>query len=277
MFEGDILDFKEWIENKKKNQIKAEYITTCDIVDFLDAVKALIFPGYVNLCDDLSCYLDNATKEVIAKLDRLLTQIKKITDSKFENTHIITNFLSQIPNIDYLINTDIDALFDGDPAAKSKTEIIICYPGFTAIFTYRIAHVFYELGIEILPRALSEYAHSLTGIDIHPGAKIDEYFFIDHGTGIVIGETCEIGKHVKIYQGVTLGALSLKAGHKLIGTKRHPTIMDNVTIYSGASIFGGNTIIGKNTTIGSSAYITSSVEDNMTVTIKGQTKKKQVE
>jgi serine O-acetyltransferase len=206
------VDFKEWIENKKKNEIKNEYITRCDIVDFLDAVKALIFPGFVNLCDDLSCYLDNATKAVINKLDKLLTQVTKITNDKIENSEIITKFLSKIPDIDYLINTDIDAMFDGDPAAKSKTEIIICYPGFMAIFTYRVAHVFYELGINILPRALSEYAHSISGVDIHPGANIDEYFFIDHGTGIVIGETCVIGKHVKIYQGVTLGALSTKGG-----------------------------------------------------------------
>ena len=153
-------------------------------------------------------------------------------------------------------------------------EIIICYPGLKAIVTYRIAHILYDMNIPILPRALSEYAHSKTGIDIHPGAKIDESFFIDHGTGIVIGQTCEIGKRVKIYQGVTLGALSLRKGHELEGTKRHPTIMDDVTIYSGASIFGGETIIGKNTTVGSNAFITSSVEDNMTVTIKGQKEKK---
>ena len=138
---------------------------------------------------------------------------------------------------------------------------------------HRIAHALHLLGIPILPRALSEYAHSKTGIDIHPASTIGKYFFIDHGTGIVIGETCVIGEHVKIYQGVTLGALSLREGQKLKGTKRHPTIMDNVTIYSGASIFGGETIIGENTTIGSSAFITSSVESNMIVTIQGQKKK----
>jgi serine O-acetyltransferase len=130
------------------------------------------------------------------------------------------------------------------------------------------------MNIPILPRALSEYAHSKTGIDIHPGAKIGPYFFIDHGTGIVVGETTEIGSHVKIYQGVTLGALSLSKGHALNGSKRHPTICDNVTIYSGASIFGGNTIIGANSTIGSSAYIVSSVEEDTIVTIEGQVKKR---
>ena len=131
----------------------------------------------------------------------------------------------------------------------------------------------YLLNIPTLPRILTEFAHSKTGIDIHPGANIDSYFFIDHGTGIVIGETCVIGKHVKIYQGVTLGGLSLRKGRQLNGVKRHPTIMDNVTIYSGASIFGGDTIIGKGSTIGSSTFITESVEDNMTVTIKGEKKR----
>ena len=188
---------------------------------------------------------------------------------------MIDCFFSFIPEIDSYLQTDLQALFDGDPAAKTKSEIILTYPGLTAIFTYRIAHVLYKLEVPILPRALTEYAHSKTGIDIHPGAEIDSYFFIDHGTGIVIGETSIIGKHVKLYQGVTLGALSLREGQKLSGTQRHPTVKDNVTIYSGASVLGGETIIGENTTLGSNVFITTSVEPNMTVTILGEKKHKE--
>ena len=157
------------------------------------------------------------------------------------------------------MNFDLDAIYDGDPAANSRSEIILCYPGFFAIFIYRIAHELTKLSVPILPRVLSEFAHSKTGIDIHPEAEIGHHFFIDHGTGIVIGQTTKIGNYVKIYQGVTLGALSLKDAQKLKTKKRHPTILDNVTIYSEASIFGGETIIGPNVTIRSNSFITESV------------------
>ncbi|MPM90276.1 Serine acetyltransferase [bioreactor metagenome] len=158
--------------------------------------------------------------------------------------------------------------FESDPACESKKEIILTYPGFYAIFVHRIAHELYKLGVPLVPRIMAEIAHSKTGIDIHPGATIGEYFFIDHGTGIVIGETAVVGHHVKIYQGVTLGAISLSAGRKMRGEKRHPTIGDYVTIYSGASILGGDTIIGNNVTIGSSVFLTRSVEPNMRVVNK---------
>ena len=157
---------------------------------------------------------------------------------------------------------DLEAFFSGDPAAKSKEEIIFCYPGFLAVLVYRLAHELYLLNVPFIPRIMTEYAHSKTGIDINAGAKIGEYFFIDHGTGIVIGETTEIGKNVKIYQGVTLGALSTKDGQKLSGKKRHPTVMDNVTIYSNASILGGQTVIGENSVIGGNAFITKTVAPN---------------
>lgn len=266
--------FNIWLEGKKKELIHNDIIQMEDLILFLDHIKSLIFPGYVEYISDLSNYLDNLVLKSKSNLNSLLDTVGKIENASLDTKMITEAFFDELPNVERLLTTDIEALYAGDPAASSKTEIILCYPGLTAIFIYRIANVLYKLNVPILPRALSEYAHSKTGIDIHPGATIDEYFFIDHGTGIVIGQTCEIGKNVKIYQGVTLGALSLREGQKLKGNKRHPTIMDNVTIYSGASIFGGETIIGKNSTIGSNAFITSSVEDDMTVTIQGQKKHK---
>lgn len=267
-------DFNKWLEEKKKLNIHNDVIEMEDLITFLDSLKSLLFPGYVEYIYKLDTYLDSLVESIKGILYKILESIEKIEEITLSKEEIIDLFFNSIPQIDALLKTDIEALYEGDPAAYSKTEIILCYPGLTAIFIYRISHVLYKLNVPILPRALSEYAHSKTGIDIHPGAFIDSYFFIDHGTGIVIGQTCEIGKHVKIYQGVTLGALSLREGNKLKGSKRHPTIMDNVTIYSGASIFGGDTIIGKNSTIGSNAFITSSVEDDMTVTIQGQKKHK---
>ena len=159
---------------------------------------------------------------------------------------------------------------DGDPAASGKAEIIFAYPGLFAITVYRLAHVLYTLNVPMLPRIMTEHAHSITGIDIHPGATVGKYFFIDHGTGIVIGETTVIGDHVKIYQGVTLGGLSTRGGQSLRGKRRHPTIEDNVTIYANASILGGETVIGKDSVIGANAFLTSSVAPGTTVTIKNQ-------
>ncbi len=268
--------FNSWISAKKNQKVENDTIKHADLKRFLNDCNALLFPGYVDNVSNLESYIDQKVNDI--KID-LTVLLKCINDIQALNEYCndyecaVESFLNKLPELEELIETDIQALFDGDPAAKSKKEIIICYPGLKAIVTYRLAHILYDMNIPILPRALSEYAHSKTGIDIHPGAKIGPYFFIDHGTGIVIGETTEIGAHVKIYQGVTLGALSLSKGHDLFGSKRHPTIMDNVTIYSGASIFGGETIIGKNCTIGSSSYIVSSVEEDTIVTIKGQIKK----
>ena len=163
---------------------------------------------------------------------------------------------------------DVQAGFDGDPAAKSREEVVFSYPGLFAIFVYRIAHEFYVQDVPFLPRIMTEYAHSRTGIDINSGAKIGEYFFIDHGTGVVIGETTEIGDYVKLYQGVTLGALSTRSGQQLAGVKRHPTIQDNVTIYSGSTILGGETVIGEECVIAGGAFITSSVPPRTKVTVK---------
>lgn len=181
---------------------------------------------------------------------------------------IVTKFLSKIPKIREYLETDIQAAFDGDPAAFNYEEVILCYPGLLAISTYRIAHELFLLKVPLIPRIMTEYAHTQTGIDIHPGASIGKYFFIDHGTGIVIGETTEIGDNVKIYQGVTLGALSTRKGQALRGTKRHPTIGDNVTIYSNTSVLGGETVIGDNVTIAGNTFIVQSIPANMKVSAR---------
>lgn len=181
----------------------------------------------------------------------------------------LTNaFLQAIPQLRQRLAMDVQAAYDGDPAAVSTDETIFCYPGFDAVFIHRIAHELYKLQVPLLPRILSEYAHTETGIDIHPGATIGDSFFIDHGTGVVIGETTLIGNNVKIYQGVTLGALSTKGGQMWRGRKRHPTIEDDVTIYGGAIILGGETVIGKGSTIGGAVFITASVPAGHTVTMK---------
>jgi serine O-acetyltransferase len=176
-----------------------------------------------------------------------------------EAARIVSTFFDRMPAVRDVLATDVQAAFDGDPAAQSTDETIFCYPGLFAIFVQRFAHEFYKLGVPLLPRIMTEHAHSRTGIDIHPGAQLGESFFIDHGTGVVIGETTQIGKRVKVYQGVTLGALAPAFGQALRGQKRHPTIEDDVTIYAGATILGGNTTIGHGSVIGGNVFITSSV------------------
>ena len=208
-------------------------------------------------------------KQVYRALDYSQNE-DKLSDEERENEsyRITAEFFKKIPQIREYIETDLIATLDGDPAAANFDEVILSYPGLMAITVYRIAHELYLLKVPILPRLMTEYAHSETGIDIHPGATIGKYFFIDHGTGIVVGETSIIGNNVKIYQGVTIGALSTRGGQKLSGKKRHPTICDNVTIYANASILGGNTVIGENTVIGGNSFITSSVEPNSKVSMK---------
>ena len=177
-------------------------------------------------------------------------------------------FLAELPAIKRSVLTDIQAIYDGDPAARTKSEVVIAYPGFYAIFIYRIAHVLYKLGVPYIPRLMAEYAHEKTGIDINPGATIGDYFCIDHGTGVVIGETAELGHHVKLYQGVTLGAKSFKVnenGELVKGGKRHPNIGNNVVIYANATVLGGDTVIGDGCVIGASVWITKSVEAGTTV------------
>lgn len=179
-------------------------------------------------------------------------------NNEFDSRQLADAFLDAVPNVYELLLTDTKAIYQGDPAAISEFEVIRTYPGFYAICFYRIAHLIHSLQVPLIPRILTEYAHSKTGIDIHPAAVIGEYFNIDHGTGIVIGETCTIGKNVKMYQGVTLGALSVRK--ELCGVKRHPTVEDSVIIYSGATILGGDTVIGHDSVIGGNVWLTQSVE-----------------
>lgn len=184
------------------------------------------------------------------------------TQCKDKANSIAIRFLESLPEIRRLLNTDIQAAYDGDPAARSTEEILLAYPSIEAVSVHRIAHLLYGMGVPLIPRIMSEFAHQATGIDIHPGATIGEYFFIDHGTGVVIGETCTIGQHVKIYQGVTLGAKSFtldEHGNPVKGVKRHPDIGDGVVIYAGATILGGDTVIGRDSVIGGNVWLTHSV------------------
>jgi serine O-acetyltransferase len=180
-------------------------------------------------------------------------------------------FLERIPEVRRVLATDVQAAYDGDPAVRTLDEVIFCYPGLEAITIYRLAHLLHRLDVPLIPRMMAEWAHSRTGIDIHPGATIGDHFFIDHGTGVVIGETCEIGSHVKLYQGVTLGALSFQTdadGNLVRGTKRHPTIEDRVVIYANATVLGGATRIGHDSVIGSNVWLTRSVEPRTTVVLE---------
>jgi serine O-acetyltransferase len=180
-------------------------------------------------------------------------------------------FLEQLPELRKLLALDVQAAMDGDPAVKSLDEVIFCYPGLEAVTVYRLAHLLHKLEVPLIPRMMTEWAHSKTGIDIHPGAHIGHHFFIDHGTGVVIGETCEIGNHVKLYQGVTLGALSFQTdseGNLVRGAKRHPTIEDRVVIYANATVLGGMTVIGHDAVIGSSVWLTRSIEPHTTVVLE---------
>jgi serine O-acetyltransferase len=253
------------------------------VIDILYKLRKIIYPGYFRnksykvytIRNDISMLLEDVIFNLIKQISIVLKYIPKFenADEKTlsENAERLTfEFLRKIPKIREYIETDVQAAFDGDPAAYNKDEIIFSYPGLFAILTNRIAHELYLLGIPLIPRIMTEYAHSETGIDIHPGATIGKYFFIDHGTGIVIGETTVIGDNVKIYQGVTLGALSTRGGQNLKNQKRHPTILDNVTIYSGASILGGSTVVGKDVVVGGNAFITKSIPEGARVSIKNQ-------
>ena len=204
-------------------------------------------------------------KDEFLRLENELCDIMHATQacSNCDTSKLAKKFFEGLPELFRILNTDIQAIFNGDPAARSEFEVIRTYPGFYAISLYRVAHSLYIDDIPLLPRILTEYAHSKTGIDIHPAAQIDEYFYIDHGTGIVIGESCKIGKHVKLYQGVTLGALSVDKS--MANTKRHPTVEDNVVIYSGATILGGETIIGHNSVVGGNVWLTKSLPPNSRV------------
>jgi serine O-acetyltransferase len=247
------------------------------IVNCIELLRQLIFPGYFGKQGLTSDNVTYRIGEIVTELaDKLHEQVrfclryrqqipgevgegKDCIDCDVKANEIVARFFDLIPAVREALSTDVQAAFESDPAAQSTDETVFSYPGLYAICVQRLAHEFYQMDVPLLPRIMTEHAHSLTGIDIHPGAKLGKSFFIDHGTGVVIGETTEIGNNVKIYQGVTLGALSPDFGQRLRGQKRHPTIGDNVTIYSGATILGGDTIIGRGSVIGGNVFITQSV------------------
>lgn len=251
------------------------------ILEILEMLRQLVYPGYFEMRKLKSSSIEYHVGEVLEAVQYHLTkqvlralyhdpkyQMDNQTEAYAQAECIVTRFLYKLPKIREVLATDVQAAYDGDPAAFNTDEVIFSYPGVYAISVNRIAHELHRMGVPLIPRVMTEYAHSLTGIDIHPGATIGEYFFIDHGTGVVIGETTVIGKNVKLYQGVTLGALSTRGGQSLRGARRHPTICDGVTVYSGASILGGETVIGEGAVIGSNAFVTSSVPAHTRVSIK---------
>ncbi len=244
------------------------------VLDILGDFQKLLFPAYfgdkhlVKLPPEQ--YSALVLHHVMEKLERQIA-LALPEEEEARAKEICRHMVEKLPKIQDLLMKDLTVTFDGDPAATSKEEIIFCYPGYYAIFVYRIAHELYAARVPTIPRMMTEYAHSQTGIDINPGATIGEYFFIDHGTGIVIGETTIIGDRVKMYQGSTLGAMSTRAGHNAYSGRRHPKVGNNVTIYANATILGGRTEIGDNTVIGGSAFITESIADDMKVLIEAPT------
>jgi serine O-acetyltransferase len=256
------------------------------IIEAIEALKEILYPGYRRR---EGLHLGNVTYHVGDLIDglhdKLTTQIgralrheassRTAADAEIDYEALgqakAIQFLEQLPDVRRVLALDVQAAYEGDPAVKSTDEVIFCYPGLEAVTIYRLAHVLWNLEVPLIPRMMTEWAHSKTGIDIHPGARIGRHFFIDHGTGVVIGETCEIGEHVKLYQGVTLGALSFPTdgdGHLVRGTKRHPTIEDRVVIYANATVLGGQTVIGHDSVIGSSVWLTRSVGPRTTVVLE---------
>lgn len=273
LFDGN----NEHLSNKNTRYIPSKD----EICEILDYVKQILYPSYFMREKTVSRSQLRAMLEVLSSRLKRQIELSLLYEKSQADTivvddnsvlsradEIVATFIESLPNVFEMLKLDIKATVEGDPAAASLDLVLLTYPGIEAIFVYRIAHILFKCNVPLIPRIMTEYAHSKTGIDIHPGATIGKSFVIDHGTGIVIGETTEIGNNVKLYQGVTLGAISLKNTAELIGKKRHPTVCDNVTIYAGATILGGNTIIGESATIGSSAFVTKSVESRVTVAIE---------
>ena len=253
-----------------------------EIIAIVEDLLKIVYPGYYRdrsykiyniksnstvTIEDVAYHLNKQILLALKYTAKEENDVEKLTEQAEKDT---VTFLKKIPDVRAMLETDLEAAFQGDPAAKYRDENILSYPGMFAITVNRLAHELFLLEVPLIPRIMTEYAHSITGIDIHPGATIGKYFFIDHGTGVVVGETTVIGDRVKIYQGVTLGALSTRGGQKLRDVRRHPTIEDDVTIYSGASILGGETVVGKNSVIGSNVFITSSIPADTKVSMKDQ-------
>lgn len=248
------------------------------VIDMIGKLLRIVYPGFsrdrayriYNTKHNLSMLIEDVMYNLNKQIAIVLRSDLTAEEAQEKAQELSLEFFRAIPGVRAVAQTDVEAFYEGDPAAYSTDEIIFCYPGLFAITVYRLAHILYTLGVPLLPRIMTEHAHSVTGIDINPGATIGKYFFIDHGTGIVVGETTVIGDHVKVYQGVTLGALTTRGGQSLRGKKRHPTIEDNVTIYAGASILGGGTVIGRDSVIGSNVFITHSIPACTTVSVKSQ-------
>ncbi len=257
------------------------------VIEIIEDLKEIIYPGFRrrerlhqgNVIYHVGDLIDGLHDKLTMQIGRALRHEaghdagceQQDTDFEALGQAKTLLFLEQLPELRKMLALDVEAAHQGDPASKSTDEVVFCYPGLEAVTVYRLAHALWVLGVPLIPRMMTEHAHSRTGIDIHPGAKIGRYFFIDHGTGVVIGETCEIGDHVKLYQGVTLGALSFPTdgeGNLIRDTKRHPTIEDRVVIYANATILGGQTVIGHDSVIGSSVWLTRSVKPNTTVVLE---------
>lgn len=250
------------------------------VIEILKDLRRVMFPGFFGdenitlippnyfIGNHLTNIYGKLKKQIISALYYRDYAVKTMEEIEMRAEEICAQFIHNLPDIQQMLMKDVQAGFDGDPAAKSREDVVFSYPGLFAIFVYRVAHELYIQDVPFLPRIMTEHAHSRTGIDINSGATIGEYFFIDHGTGVVIGETTVIGDYVKLYQGVTLGALSTRSGQKLAGKKRHPTIGNHVTIYSGASILGGETIIGEGVIVSGGAFVTKSVPPYTKVIVK---------
>ena len=248
------------------------------IASICEDLLQILFPGFLETEAIESENLDKDTSELVEtiffslnkEINRSLRLLGDDESQSKDSSKLASNFLSELPNIRSLLRTDVEAAYEGDPAAQSFEEIILAYPSLEAIAVQRMAHVLYNFGIPLIPRMMTEWVHSKTGIDIHPGATIGSHFFIDHGTGVVIGETCEIGSHVKLYHGVTLGARSFQKdneGNPIKGIKRHPNVEHYVVIYPGATILGGETVIDARSTIGANAFIMNSIDEDSLVAL----------
>jgi serine O-acetyltransferase len=251
-----------------------------EIIELIRLFQEVVYPGYFgdtvlyrdNLRDHLGDVLFRIHLRLSAEVEKALDTAEGRPAARKHAREIVTELFERLPEVSDRVAEDVQAAYDGDPAAKGFDELILAYPGVKAVFTYRIAHELHRLGVPLIPRIMTEFAHNETGIDIHPGAAIGRSFFIDHGTGVVIGETTDIGDRVKIYQGVTLGALSFpknEHGELIRGVKRHPTVEDEVVIYAGATILGGATVIGRGSVIGGSVWLTTSVPPFTRVTLAG--------
>ncbi len=244
------------------------------IIEITDKLRSVMFPGFFDVQSPkvnpfaTGSALSEIACALLAQCEAAYRCQGEIPDAGEKAREAVGAFIKALPEVQKLLYTDVEALYNGDPAAFSKFDVIFSYPGLIAITVYRLAHILYGLKVPLIPRMMTEYAHGLTGIDINAGAEIGSYFFIDHGTGVVIGETTVIGSYVKLYQGVTLGALSTRRGQALSGVKRHPTIGNRVTVYSGASILGGETVIGDDCVIGGNAFVTASVPARTKVSVK---------